>query len=57
MRAIESPGEETEKSMGQYIVHNDYTTSQALNAFLKSGGTRFYVAYQGRVYELNLWRP
>ena len=57
MRAIESPGEKTEKSMGQYIVHDDYTTSQALNAFLKSGGTRFYVAYQGRVYELNLWRP
>lgn len=57
MRAIESPGEETEKSMGQYIVHDDYTTSQALNAFLKSGGTRFYVAYQGRVYELNIWRP
>ncbi len=56
MRAIESPGEETEKA-GRYIVHNDYTTSQELNAFLKSGGTRFYVAYQGGVYELNISKP
>ena len=53
-QALAVPGNEIEKSMGQYIVHRDYTTSRRLNEFLDSGGKTFYVERSGTIYELRL---
>lgn len=53
-RAITAPGSETEKSMGDYIRHREYATSERLNGFLKSGGRKFLVERSGQLYELSL---
>ena len=49
-----STGIPTAKSMANYVIHDDYTTSQALNAFLNAGGTTFYVARGEAVYEVEV---
>ncbi len=56
-RAIAHPGEEVDASMGGYIVHRDFTTSERLNAFLEQGGRVFEVRTGGRRYEVTLVRP
>ena len=56
-RALDSPGLSVDKSMGTYIVHNDYTTSQELNSFLQGGGSTFYVQRGERVFELRVSPP
>ncbi len=56
-RAIADPGAEVEKSMGTYVIHQDYSNSARLNAYLDSGGTVFRVRHMGRVFELELERP
>lgn len=55
-RAIASPGQEIDKDY-DYPIHRDYTTSARLNAFLKTGKTRFYVRYLGDTYELTITKP
>lgn len=55
--ALRSPGEPTEKHMGRYVIHRDFTTSRRLNEFLAAGGTRFYVARAGHTYQLTLSQP
>ncbi|HEU4769995.1 MAG TPA: hypothetical protein VFS77_21695 [Pyrinomonadaceae bacterium] len=54
--AIARPGEEIDKS-SEYHIHRDYSTSARLNKFIKTGKTRFYVAYLGETYELTIIRP
>jgi hypothetical protein len=56
-KAIESPGEEVERSMGQYIRYDGYDTSERLNKFLDGGGAIFHVERQGRIYRIELHRP
>ena len=53
-RAIHSPGIATERSMGTYTIHRDYTTSQALNEFLAADGTTFYVERGHNVFKVEL---
>jgi hypothetical protein len=52
--AIESPGREVKKSMGRYIIHRDFDTSQRLNEWLGSGQTEFVVAYDSRRFLLRV---
>ena len=40
--------------MGNYTIHRDYTTSQALNEFLAGGGTAFYVERGDNVFKVEL---
>ena len=53
-RAIDTPGVATERSMGNYTIHHDYTTSQALNEFLAGGGTTFYIERGDSVFKVEL---
>ena len=55
-QAIRNPGQEFDKA-GKYIIHNDYTTSQELNAALGNGVEQFYVEYFGRTYEMKIVKP
>ena len=52
-KAIRNPGQEFDKA-GKYIIHNDYTTSQELNATLGNDVEQFYVEYAGRTYEMKI---
>jgi len=52
--AIQSPGEEIEKSSGAYITHRDYENSRKLNEFLSSGGRVFVIGYRGKLYRLEI---
>jgi len=54
--ALAVPGEPVDKSMGRYITHRDYATSDALNRFLDANGRVFFVERGGRIYELTV-RP
>jgi hypothetical protein len=56
-RAIARPDQEVEKSMGAYIVHRDYTTSQEINAFLDAGHGQFVVEARGGCWRLTISRP
>lgn len=55
-RAIAAPGTAIDKGTA-YIIHDDYDTSQRLNAHLATGANRFYVRYADQVYELMIDRP
>ena len=55
--AIASPGHEVDKSMGAYIMHRDYTTSQELNRLLEAGNTTFHVRTRGVCWKLTIHRP
>ena len=55
-KAVNNPGEEFDKA-GKYIIHRDYTTSQALNAYLESDPKTFYVERRGEVYEMTISEP
>jgi hypothetical protein len=52
--AIENPGVEADKSMGLYVRHRDFTTSELLNAYLKGEGRVFHVRHRGSLYELTI---
>ena len=56
-KAVASPGEEIDHDNDGYYTHRDYTTSARLNAFLKTGKTRFYVRYLGDTYEMTIKKP
>lgn len=56
-KAMASPGEEIDKISDDYYTHLSYSTSARLNAFLKTGKTRFYVRYLGNTYELTIKKP
>ena len=55
--AIAKPGEEVDKSMGDYVSHRDYTTSKEINDFLHAGNAVFYVQARGRCWKLTLNKP
>ena len=52
-KATDSPGEEFDKA-GKYIIHNDYTTSQELNAFHATKRKTFYVERRDEIYEMTI---
>jgi hypothetical protein len=54
--ALASPGEPVDKNMGNYIIHRDFTTSDAVNRFLSGDGRAFFVQRGAAVFELAL-RP
>lgn len=50
--AIDHPGEEVDKSMGAYVIHNDFDTSRQINQYLSDRqDTELYVRADG-----TLWR-
>jgi hypothetical protein len=53
-RAITRPDEEVAKSIGAYIVHRDYGTSQEINALLAAGQSELFVAARGGCWRLTL---
>lgn len=53
-KALAAPGSEIDKSMGKYIVHNDYATGRALNAHLASGAREFLVRFRGVTYRMEI---
>ena len=52
-KAIDNPGQEFDKA-GRYVIHNDYTTSQEINAVLATDVEQFYVDRSGRTYEMKI---
>ena len=56
-RAIAQPDHEVEKSMGAYIVHRDYTTSQALNVYIAAGHDQYFVETGGGCWRMTIHRP
>ena len=56
-RAIAQPDHDVEKSMGAYIVHRDYTTSQALNTYIGAGHDQYVVETGGGCWRLTIHRP
>lgn len=54
--AIASPGQPVHKSMGNYIIHRDYTTSQQLNEYLAAGHTSFLIRSRGACWRLSIER-
>ena len=56
--ALDRPGEEVEKSMGEYVVHRDFDTSRRLNALLEErGDLTFFVEADGALWRVHLDRP
>ena len=56
-RSIAKPGVGIEKSMGRYVIHRDYGTSELLNRHLESKPGRFVVETGRRFYEITIdWR-
>jgi hypothetical protein len=53
-KALAAPGTEIDKSMGKYIVHNDYANSRQLNAHLAGGAREFLVRFRGENYRIEL---
>ena len=45
-----------DKDFTPYVIHRDYKNSEKLNVFLASGGTAFYIRYDGHTYELTINR-
>ena len=56
-QAIAAPGEEVDKSMGEYVTHRDYTTSREINDHLGAGHTVFFVEARGRCWKLTVNKP
>lgn len=56
-QAIASPGEQVDKSIGAYVTHRDYATSQEINAFLERGNTVFHVRTGDGCWRLTIDRP
>ena len=52
-KATGNPGQEFYKA-GRYVIHNDYTTSQEINAVLATDVEQFYVERSGRAYEMKI---
>lgn len=53
-KALAAPGEEIDRSMGRYIVHDHYDNSRRLNAHLASGAREFLVRYRGETWRLEI---
>ena len=53
-RALDAPGTPVDKSSGRYVRHDDYTTSEALNAFFDRDGRLFFVRRGEEVFEVEL---
>ena len=55
-QAIAAPGSAVERTVGAYIMHQNYANSALLNRYLGAGGERFLVRHAGRTYELVIER-
>ena len=54
--AIAAPDKEVDKSIGRYIVHRDYQTSQQINAYLDAGHSTFFVDARAGCWRLTIAR-
>ncbi len=54
--AIQTPGIKVDKSMGDYVRHRAFATSEKLNEYLDTGATVFLVRARGRVWEISIDR-
>jgi hypothetical protein len=54
--ALGSPGTRVDKSLGKYVTHRDFETSEKVNAYLDTGATVFLVRARGRVWEISIDR-
>jgi hypothetical protein len=55
--ALAQPGTPVDKSLGKYIRHRDYDTSELINAFIEGGETVFRIRYREETFELVIRRP
>lgn len=55
-KALAAPGTEIDKSMGKYVMHNDYGNSGKLNAHLAGGGREFLLRFRGETYRIEVRR-
>jgi hypothetical protein len=56
-RAMASPGEEIEKSTGEYIRHDDYDTSLRINAYLADRrSATFFIRTDGQIWKIVVTR-
>jgi len=55
--AIDAPGTEVDKSMGDYIEHRDYATSRQLNVYINAGHPTFFIRARGECWRLTIHRP
>ena len=56
--AIDRPGEEIDKTPGNYILHDHYPSGRDLNAFLeREGDATFHVDGRGGCWQLTVDRP
>lgn len=55
--AIDAPGTEVDKSMGDYIEHRDYTTSRQINVYINAGHSTFFIRARGACWRLTIHRP
>jgi hypothetical protein len=53
-KALATPGDEVDKSMGKYIVHRDHGNSERLNALLAGGAREFLVRFRNETYRIEL---
>ncbi len=51
-QAIAEPGMAVERTVGTYVMHQDYANSALLNRHLGAGGQHFLVRHAGRTYEI-----
>ena len=51
---LANPVQAVDKSMGKYVIHSDYTTSQELNAFQATEADLFYVQVGEEIYEMRI---
>ena len=55
--AIDAPGTEVDKSMGDYIEHRDYTTSRQINVNINAGHPTFFIRARRACWRLSIHRP
>ena len=55
-KALAAPGTAVKKSMGKYVIHDDFDTSKRLNAWLADGNDSFVVLHRDVYYQVTLSR-
>lgn len=53
-KALAAPETEVSKTIGRYMIHDDYATSRRLNAHLASGAREFLVRFRGTTYRIEI---
>ncbi len=56
-QAIAAPDTAVNKSMGSYIIHDDYPTSRQINGFIDAGNSTFFIETRATCWRLTILRP